>query len=287
MLNLSLVRSFVGLVDAGSFIGAAERLKIAQPTLSQHLRKLEQDLGVKLIERSHAGSRPTQQGARFLPHARHLLSSAARAADIARDDGMVIGCSGNIASYFIAKEIKAFLEVEQWLGRWEIVSASNPRIAEMLLNHEIDLAAMEWPIAHPDVVVQRWRDAEMIVILPPDHPLASQRDISLDEFLKLEMIGGENGSGTGTLLREVLGESVSEMRTNANVGSTETVKRAVMSGLGASVVLLESVTQELATGALAAVEIRGSSMKKTFYTARAQTARQVEPAVRLSSFLTQ
>ena len=145
MLNLSLVRSFVGLVEAGSFHGAATRLKIAQPTISQHLQKLEEDLGVPLIERSHAGSRPTRHGERFLPHARHLLKSAARAETIARDDSLIVGCSGNIASYYMAKAFKGFLDAEDWRGRWEITSAPNPRIAEMLLSREIDIAAMEWP----------------------------------------------------------------------------------------------------------------------------------------------
>lgn len=286
MLNLSLVRSFVGLVEAGSFHGAATRLKIAQPTISQHLQKLEEDLGVPLIERSHAGNRPTRHGERFLPHARHLLKSAARAETIARDDSLIVGCSGNIASYYMAKAFKGFLDAEEWRGRWEITSAPNPRIAEMLLSREIDIAAMEWPLSHPDVAAERWRSAEMIVILPTDHPWAGRREITVEEFLTLEMIGGESGSGTGTLLRDVLGDRASELRTRANVGSTEAVKQAVMSGLGASIILAEAVTHEIDTGALIGISIKGIAMKKTFFTARLKTISDDEIATKLSRFLT-
>lgn len=286
MLNLSLVRSFVGLVDAGSFHGAATRLQIAQPTLSQHLRKLEEDLGVPLIERRHTGSRPTRHGERFLPHARNLLKSAARAETIARDDSLVVGCSGNIANYYMAKAFKGFFETEDWHGRWDITSAPNPRIAEMLLSREIDMAAMEWPLMHPEVVVQRWRSAEMIVILPAGHPWAGRDEITVEEFLTLDMIGGESGSGTGTLLREVLGDRAGELRTRANVGSTEAVKQAVMSGLGASIILAEAVTRELDTGALIGMSIKGMAMKKAFFTARLKSVGDDEIASRLSRFLT-
>ena len=130
------------------------------------------------------------------------------------------------------------------------------------------------------------RSAEMIVILPTDHPWAGRREITVEEFLTLEMIGGESGSGTGTLLRDVLGDRAGELRTRANVGSTEAVKQAVMSGLGASIILAEAVTHEIDTGALIGISIKGMAMKKTFFTARLKTIRDDEIATKLSRFLT-
>lgn len=284
MLNLGLVRSFVGLVEAGSFQQAAARLDIAQPTLSQHLRKLEDQLGVPLIERSHAGSRPTRHGERFLPHARHLLASAAHAEEAARADQLRIGCSGNITSYFMADAMKQFLDQTGWSGRWNITSAPNPQIADMLLSHELDLAAMEWPVSHPDVVTHTWRNVEMCIILPPDHAFADRKTVSVEELLSLQMIGGETGSGTGTLLQEILGEQADQIQIKANVGSTEAVKRAVASGMGASIVLSEAVSDEIENGRLASVHLAGITMRKTLYLAHMRTIGKDDPAETIVRF---
>lgn len=268
MLNLSFLRSFVSLAETGSFQDAAARLQIAQPTISLHLKKLEQDLGVRLIERSHAGSRSTRHGQRLLPYARSLLRTAERAVAVAQGSALVIGCSGNIAGYYISRAIKRFLEADGWAGGWEVRAAPNPQIAEMLLSREIDLAAMEWPMDDPSIEVQPWCHARMVVILPPDHPLAGRRPITIEELLGLRIIGGESGSGTGTLLRGLLGDRVGEIAIAANVGSTEGVKSAVKAGLGASVVLEEAVAGELRAGSLAGVAIEGAELTKTFYIAR-------------------
>ncbi|MEO0938826.1 MAG: LysR family transcriptional regulator [Pseudomonadota bacterium] len=285
MLNLSFVRSFVGLVETGSFQKAAQRLNIAQPTLSQHLRKLEDQLGVQLIERSHAGSRPTPQGERFLGHARQLLSNAVRAAQSVQDEHLTIGCSGNIASYFMTTAFKAFLDESHWSGTWNIQSAPNPQIADMLLAQSIDLAAMEWPLSHPDVVTHFWRTADMTVILPPDHAYAGRDEISVEEFLSLEVIGGEPGSGTGTLLRETLGAGADRLKVRANVGSTEAVKRAVAAGIGASIVLTEAVRADVAGGRLARIRLADTTMNKTFYLAHHKSTKDFEIAAKVAAFL--
>ncbi len=268
MLNLSLLRSFVSLAETGSFQDAAARLQIAQPTISQHIKKLEQDLGVMLIERSHAGSRSTRHGERLLPYARSLLRTAERAAAVAQESALVIGCSGNIAGYFISRAIKRFLEADGWTGGWEVKTAPNPQIAEMLKSREIDLAAMEWPMDAPGIAVETWRDARMTVILPPDHPWAGRTAIAVDEFLSLRLIGGESGSGTGTVLRGLLGDRSADVTIAANVGSTEAVKSAVKSGLGASIVLEQAVADDVADGRLASVALEAVPLAKTFYIAR-------------------
>ena len=268
MLNLSLLRSFVSLAETGSFQDAAARLQIAQPTISLHIKKLEKDLGVVLIERNNAGSRSTRHGERLLPYARSLLRTAERAAAVAQGSGLVIGCSGNIASYYISQAIRGFLEADGWSGGWEVRSSPNPQIAEMLLSREVDLAVMEWPMDDPTLAVMPWREEEMIVILPPDHAFAERTAISIDEFLTLRVIGGEGGSGTGTVLRRLLGDRSSALIMAANVGSTEAVKSAVKAGLGASVVLRAAVDDDIAAGRLAGAVIDGAPLVKTFYVAR-------------------
>ncbi len=284
-MNLTLLQSFIALAEAGSFQAAAERICIAQPTLSQHVKKLESDLGTELFNRSHSGSRLTPAGTRFLPHAQQVLASAMRARDAALSETLKIGCSGNIASYFMPQNLAAFLATQDTKMKWEVVSAPNPKIAEMLLTGEVDLAAMEWPLSHPAVSVEAWANEELVIILPPDHAFAASREITFDELKTLRILGGERGTGTGTLLNEALGPCAAELNTVGNLGSTEAVKRAVASGLGASVVLARTVVSEVASGGIATCRLKGKVLRKPFYLAIQKDRTPVLPAARMFDFL--
>lgn len=284
-MNLSLLQSFVALAEAGGFQTAAERIGIAQPTLSQHLKKLESDLGTELVSRNHAGSRLTPAGVRFLPHAQQVLASAKRARDAARSDTLKIGCSGNIASYIMPQNLAAFLATVDTNMLWEVVSAPNPKIAEMLLTGEVDLAAMEWPLSHSAVCVEAWAREEMVVIMPPDHPFAARSEISFDDLKTLRILGGERGTGTGTLLNEALGPRAAELNTVGNLGSTEAVKRAVAAGLGASIVLERAVRSEVASGDLAICRLKGKPLTKPLYLALLNNRAGAAPAARMVDFL--
>ena len=89
-----------------------------------------------------------------------------------------------------------------------------------------------------------------------------------DEFLTLRLIGGESGSGTGTVLRNLLGSRAVEVAIAANVGSTEAVKSAVKAGLGASVVLEAAVSDDVRAGRRACTVVETAPLFKTFYVAR-------------------
>ena len=78
MMNLSFIRTFVSLAETGGFSASARALGLSQPTVSQHLRKLEEMLGVQLIERRNTSCSLTAQGAALIPHAMTLLRSAER-----------------------------------------------------------------------------------------------------------------------------------------------------------------------------------------------------------------
>ncbi len=285
MLNLAFVRSFVALAETGSFRAAAERLDLAQPTISQHLRKLEAAVGAPLIERSHARSRPTRQGLLALPVARSLLETADRMRAVLAESSVLIGASGNIAGYYLPRALARFAAEAGGLPDWRIVQAPNPDLAARLEAGEIDLAVTEWPIAAPGIVATPWQSDELLVIVAPDHPLAGRGEIAEAEFLALPLIGGERGSGTATLLRAEFGAAAERLRAAPSVGSTEAVKQAVMAGLGASLVLSAAVAAEIASGRLVGLRIAGRRLAKTFHLCHPGGLPETAWSVRLSRFL--
>lgn len=285
MLNLSFVKTFVTLIDTGGFSDAAQRLNLAQPTVSQQIQKLEASLGVMLIRRSHTSCSATEQGRAILPYARALLASADRFEAAVTNDQLRIGCSGNIAAYFIAHDLKSFMETQPSPVRWDIQSGTNPEVADWLAQGEIDIATMEWADRGRGLDVRPWRCEPMVVIVAPDHPFARRKSLTVSQLTQLELIGGERGSGTGTVLKHALGDRADELRMVHSLHSTEAVKSAVSAGLGASIVLKAAVANEIEAGELCALSVRGVSLVKTFHVALANTLPNEFLPMRLARFL--
>ena len=107
-----------------------------------------------------------------------------------------------------------------------------------------------------------WRDEPFVVIVAPTHPLGRAKSISRKELAELPLIGGEEGTGTGRILRDYFAD-MPMPNVSMRLGSTEAVKRAVEAGLGASLVLACSVEQEVREGRLRAIALREHPLKKS------------------------
>lgn len=292
MIDLEQVRTYVAIVEAGSFQGAATRLGIAQPTASQHMRKLEETLGHRLIERTRAQAVPTAEGARFLPYARTLLRVADRAeASLTdgglTDGGLAIGASSNIGVYLLQPLVSAFRSGASGLGPIDIRIGSNLETVRRLEEAEIDIALMEWWDDRPGFDAAVWRDEPLVVIVPPGHRWAGRKWIDKTTLLEEPLIGGEPGTGTARLLQERLGIDPNRLKAGLQLGSTEAVKQAVRAGLGVSVTLMSAVREEIAAGHLVAPRLRNGRLSKPLYSIVPDHAPHKSPARTFDAFLRQ
>ncbi len=265
MLNLDQLEAFVAVVDTQGFRGAAQQLGCSQPTVSQQLRKLEEFLGVQLIARSRMLSTPTLQGARLIPLARSLLRTAARARDVVTGQRLSIGASSNIGIYLLQPYVARMAQALDSKTNIELKIASNPEIADALSRGELDIAVMEWWDKREGFTAKKWRQEKLVVIVSPDHPWAKKKTVRSSELLEEPMIGGEAGTGTGTLLETIFGKKASKMRISMNVGSTEAVKAAVKAGLGVSLVFASAVEAEVHSGSLRALAVSEVDIAKDLY----------------------
>ena len=257
MLDLGLLNSFVAVVEGGGFRAAARRLGVSQPLLSQQMRRLEQELGVKLIERSRRGGAPTPQGQRLLPHARRLVEGARQAASLFAPRPLVIGAARNPGLYLLPP----LLRPEE-----ELRLTSNVEALEQLAAGETDIAFTEWWDGRPGLDALPWRQEPLIGVVPPGHPFAGGPAVPLARFLAEPLVGGEPGTGMGRVLAEALGVAAPTMRVARTMGSTEGVKRAVAAGLGVSVLLACAARDELAAGSLVEVQLAGPALHRQIWT---------------------
>lgn len=279
MLNLIWVRTFAALVERKSFQGAAEHLGIAQPTVSQHIQKLEEQLGAVLFRRARGGCEPTREALVFLPYAESLLRINERAVAVVARDCIRVGASSNIGIYLLQPYVNAYLSRRDPTD-FDLVIDRNPAIADMLENSEIDVAVMEWWDNRSGFKAVPWRREDIVVIAPPGHPLASRTAITKHELSQYDLLGGEPGTGTGRMLSKFFGGDCPMPRVSLQLGSTEAVKQAVKAGMGVSLVFASAVQTEIQVGSLVAIPFADAPLQKELMVAWRDhgQARQSYPA---------
>lgn len=143
MLDLELLRSFVSVVESGGFTRAGARVHRTQSTVSQQIKRLEEDVGQVLLHRDGKDVRPTEAGERLLSYARRLLSLAEEARDVLREpnsEGAIrLGIPEDFAAYRLAKLLGAFSRSHPGL-RLDVRADQSKHLARDLERGELDLA---------------------------------------------------------------------------------------------------------------------------------------------------
>src|SRR5262245_32045029 len=113
MLDLELVRTFVAIVDTAGFHSAGRQLDLSQPTVSQHLQRLEERLGVRLLDRDHRRPVLTPPGERFLSAARGLLRAARHVESSFLADLPTLAASSNVGIYLLQRELRRYRDAHR------------------------------------------------------------------------------------------------------------------------------------------------------------------------------
>lgn len=265
MLSLSQVQTFLAVLDEGSIQQAAQRLSYSQPAVSQQLRKLEEYLGAALIVRNRGQSTPTQAGQLFIPQARSLIATAERSRAIIENRRLSLAASGNIGVYLAPRIVADFESKKSDIKPVDLTITTNRNAIDALLSGVVDVAMSEWREDQPGIEWLNWRREKLVVIAPANHPLARRSRVDKNELFAYTMIGGESGTGTGRLLRNLFGQDIDKLRVERQLGSTAAVKEAVKAGLGISIVLSYTVSNEIAAGSLIAIDIEEADIFKNLY----------------------
>src|SRR5277367_4894613 len=181
------LRYVCAIAETGSFSRAAERCQVAQPSLSQQVLKLEEDLGAKLFDRLGRSVRLTEAGRAFMPHARSILSQmeAARSsvADKCADvrGSVAVGVIPTIAPYLMPRYTTTFAKKFPE-ANLRIVEETTPILVEGLRDMSIDLAILALPLRHRDLELFPLRTEPLFAVFPKDHPRATAESLALKDL---------------------------------------------------------------------------------------------------------
>jgi LysR family transcriptional regulator, hydrogen peroxide-inducible genes activator len=186
-MEFNQLRYVCAIADTGSFSRAAERCHVAQPSLSQQVLKLEEDLGARLFDRLGRSVRLTEAGRAFLPHARsilHQMEAARSGVEDKRTDvrcSVAVGVIPTIAPYLIPQYVAAFSK-KYPEARLRIAEETTPVLIEELRNLSIDVAILSLPLRHKEFEIFPLRTEPLYAVLPKEHPKASARSVALKDL---------------------------------------------------------------------------------------------------------
>lgn len=262
-MTLIELRYIVELANEQHFGRAAERCDVSQPTLSVAVKKLEEELGLALFERTKSGVRLTAMGERITAQARALLHSVADINALAasgRDQlssPLRLGAINTVAPYVLPQLIP-YLQ-QQWSSMPLLVQEdTTPNLRYKLRHSQVDAVLVSLPFSEPDVVVQELYEEPLVMIMPQSHPLAVLP--ALDERAlvgqSLLLLAEDHCLRAQTLalfpalldalpaMAGALPDAV-QIANVAQVNSLETLRGMVAAGLGLAVVPRSAATQSI------------------------------------------
>jgi LysR family transcriptional regulator, transcriptional activator of the cysJI operon len=252
---------FHAVATTGSFSRAArEILHISQPAVSNHVHALEEELGVELLQRVGKRVLLTEAGQIVQHYAEQVLGLAHATQRALRElqglqrGTLRLGASSTPGIYLLPPVLAVF--VERYPGiTLALEIANSQRVIDGVLARQWDLGLIGIPLAHPHLhVAPYWRDT-LVLIVPPQHRLATRSAVALADLAGETWISREAGSASGQAVKDVLsGAHLLQDHTLVLQGS-EGVKQAVMAGLGIAMVSRFAVTLEVQQGVLRVIPI--------------------------------
>lgn len=270
-VTLRQLRALRAVADSGSLTLAAAQLGLSPPAIHSQLKSLEDLAGAPLLQRAeHGAFRATAQGRALLMAEAQIATALARAGrEVA---SLAQGHSGNVVLGVVStgKYFAPFLvaTLQRALPRIEVTLRIGNRdaILAALAADELDLAIMGRPPREPAVIAAPVGPHPHIIIAAPDHPLAAQDPVMPMDLLSQTFLSREEGSGTRILMTRFLdriGEGTPWRATE--MGTNETIKQAVIAGLGIALISQHTCSEELRTGRLVALQAIGLPIQRSWY----------------------
>ncbi|HXY55908.1 MAG TPA: selenium metabolism-associated LysR family transcriptional regulator [Nitrospirota bacterium] len=271
-MDLHQIEIFCTLIKLRSFSRAAEALYLTQPTVSGHIKNLETELGVRLLDRLGKRVVPTEQGEILYRCGQKLLVLRDQArqeieAVSGRMSGLLkIGGSTIPGAYILPAFIGAFKKEHPSISI-QLMIDDTAKVAQAVKDGELSIGIVGARVSDGHLESHAFLTDELVVAVPPDHPWAHKKSIHVEALKNEPFILREEGSGTRLIMEEHLeksGLSLAELNTVAVVGSSDAVRQAVKAGLGVSILSIRALQSDIETGRISAVRLKGLRLERSF-----------------------
>ena len=266
MIDPKLI-SLLTVCETGNFTRAAEKLSLTQPAVSQHIRALEQDLGVRMFDRVKNTLRTTHEGEIVVKYARRMVAlynnmRGELDSEKLQIASLTIGITHTAESNAIAETLARYVEEHENVTI-KVVTASVDKLRRMLKNFEIDLAVIDGKKPDPTFRYLMLDTDSLMLIVSPSHRLARRSSVSVEDLKQEKLILRLPNSSTRKLFTsslEIRGLSLREFNVVLEMDNIATIKDLIRRNFGVSVLARSACMSELSKRKLIALPIENLPM---------------------------
>ena len=253
-ISLKQLEVFVAVAAAGSVRGAAEQLCVTQPAVSMALAELERQLDTHLFDRARGRLSLSQRGKELLPLAQQIIERVEELIRRNNDEAQTLsgrlslGTSNTVGNYLVGELLGPFMTAHPKVAV-NVKVENTATIISDLIEHRIDVACVEGQVNHPELELISWREDALLVCAAPSHPLAQATELKAQDFKDARWILREPGSAMRVLAERALG-SLPPGQIILELGQVESIKQAVIAGLGIACLPSAAVVDAVTVGRL-------------------------------------
>lgn len=267
------LETFIRAAELSSFTAAARSLGLTQAAISQRIHALEQQLGTSLFRRQGGRVILTDAGRRLHPLAQQILALHQQArAELSGQRPPLTGelslaTSSIPGEHLLPAALAGFHQKYPHVQVRATVTDSRAVLQQVEQGHaQLGLLGMKED--HPHLEFRSFACDEMVLVVPDTHPWRSRRRVSLRDLCRQPFILREVGSGSRWCLEQALahaGKSPRDLQVTLELGSNESIKEAVLRGIGVAILSVHTVQKELRDGQLHAVQVTDLPLKREMY----------------------
>ena len=283
------IQTFMEVARQRSVSKAAERLFVTQPAVSMQLRQLEDAFGLALVEPNGRNIALTVAGEAFLTYATAAMGQfrdleALMAEHVGLKKGRLDLAVVSTSKYFIPMLLVRFSKLHPGI-QVQLNIDNRENVLGLLARNEADLVVMGRAPSHLDCQATPFATNPLAMVAPPDHPLARRKGLDFSVLADYGFVVREEGSGTRAAMQRLFEEHRTPLNIVMGMPSNETIKQAVMAGMGLSFLSMRTIRHELASGHIALLDISGLPQINHWYVTHLSSKKLSPAAQAFKGFL--
>ncbi len=272
-ITIQQLEALIHLVSERSFSRAARKMFLTQPSLTKHIKNLEDAVGVKVINRQNTGVTLTLQGRLLYEYAQKILGLREGVKEkilksMEKDSGTIDLIASTIPANYILPYVLSDFNKKYPKIKVYIKTVNSEEALDMVLNKHAEIGFIgKKPLSKKINAEPIWKD-RLVIAVSGIHSWSKRRCITADELMEEPFVIRERGSGTREILENYLKENAgSDFRLNivAELGSSEAIKEAIIAGLGVSFISIHAIRRELKQKLLIEIPVSSWVVERDFY----------------------
>jgi len=287
--TLRQLKVFEAVARHLSFSRAAEELHLTQPAVSTQVGKLAEHAGLPLFEQVGKKIHLTAAGEQMLLSSREIIQKFQEAEEAMAQFKGVSGGRLHVSvisagDYFFPRLLVQFAQRHAGVT-FNFVVCNREELLAQLKENRTDLAVMVRPPDDAEMLAEPFAPHPYVIVAPPDHPLARVQRIPAARIAREPFVVREKGSDTWNSMVQAFGSHLPGVNIAMEIRSTETIKQAVMAGMGVSFLSAHTVSRELQAGSLAVLDVQGFPLMLNWYVVHRRAKRLPPVAQAFKNFL--